>query len=60
MKQKNVGVEYMVKMIRKIPISQDPDKKDYVIQQLKGILSILMTQSSSLIKDKLKKADLFY
>jgi|TARA_R110002153_G_scaffold47823_3_gene135059 hypothetical protein len=41
----------MVKMIKTFPISDDPAKKDQVIDQLKNTLAILMTQSQNLIKE---------
>ena len=41
----------MVKMIKTFPISEDPAKKDQVIDQLKNTLAILMTQSQNLIKE---------
>ena len=44
-------LEDMIKMIKTFPISDDPDKKDQVIDQLKNTLAILMTQSKNLIKE---------
>jgi hypothetical protein len=41
----------MIKMIKTFPISDDPEKKDQVIDQLKNTLAILMTQSQNLIKE---------
>jgi hypothetical protein len=41
----------MVSIIKNIHISDDPNKKNQVIEQLKNTLSILMTQSQNLIKE---------
>lgn len=44
-------LDEMVKMIKTFPVSDDPTKKDQVIDQLKNTLAILMTQSQNLIKE---------
>ena len=44
-------LESLVKVIKTLPISDDPAKKDQTIGQLKNTLAILMTQSKNLIKE---------
>lgn len=44
-------LESLVKVIKTLPISDDPEKKDHTIGQLKNTLAILMTQSKNLIKE---------
>ena len=44
-------LENLIKMFKHLPISEDPTKKDHVIEQLKATITILMTQAQSLIKE---------
>jgi len=44
-------LENLIKMFKHLPISDDPTKKDNVIDQLKATITILMTQAQSLIKE---------
>lgn len=44
-------LENLIKMFKHLPISEDPAKKDHVIEQLKATITILMTQAQSLIKE---------
>ena len=44
-------LENLIKMFKHLPISDDPTKKDHVIDQLKATITILMTQAQSLIKE---------
>ena len=44
-------LESLVKVIKTLPISDDPAKKDHTIGQLKNTLAIIMTQSKNLIKE---------
>jgi hypothetical protein len=44
-------LENLIKMFKHLPISDDPAKKDNVIDQLKATITILMTQAQSLIKE---------
>ena len=44
-------LENLIKMFKHLPISDDPSKKDHVIDQLKATITILMTQAQSLIKE---------
>ncbi len=44
-------LESLVKVIKSLPISDDPEKKDQTIGQLKNTLAIVMTQSKNLIKE---------
>lgn len=44
-------LENLIKMFKHLPISEDPSKKDHVIDQLKATITILMTQAQSLIKE---------
>ena len=44
-------LEQLIIMIKKIPISDDIDKRGHVIEQLKGTLTILFSQSKELIKE---------
>lgn len=44
-------LESLVKVIQNLPISNDPEKKDHTIAQLRNTLAILMTQSKNLIKE---------
>jgi len=44
-------LENLVKLFKNLPISDDPDKKDRTIDQLKQTVSILLDQSQKLIKE---------
>lgn len=44
-------LENLINMFKHLPISDDPSKKDHVIEQLKATITILMTQAQSLIKE---------
>jgi hypothetical protein len=44
-------LENLIKMFKHLPVSDDPSKKDHVIDQLKATITILMTQAQSLIKE---------
>lgn len=44
-------LENLIGMFKTLPISSDPARKDYTIEQLKATVTILMTQSQSLIKE---------
>ena len=44
-------LENLIKMFKHLPISDDPTKKDNVIDQLKATITILMTQAQSLNKE---------
>jgi hypothetical protein len=44
-------LENLIKMFKHLPVSDDPTKKDHVIEQLKATITILMTQAQSLIKE---------
>lgn len=44
-------LENLVKLFKNLPISDDPDKKDRTITQLKQTITILLDQSQKLIKE---------
>jgi hypothetical protein len=44
-------LENLINMFKTLPISDDPNKKDHTIEQLKKTVAILMTQSRNLIKE---------
>ena len=44
-------LENLINMFKTLPISDDPNKKDHTIEQLKKTVTILMTQSRNLIKE---------
>jgi len=44
-------LENLVQLFKNMPISEDPDKKDRTIEQLKQTITILMEQSKKLIKE---------
>jgi hypothetical protein len=44
-------LENLIGMFKTLPISSDPARKDYTIEQLKATVTILMTQSQCLIKE---------
>lgn len=44
-------LENLIGMFKTLPISSDPARKDYTIEQLKATVAILMTQSQALIKE---------
>lgn len=44
-------LDNLIKMFKNLPISDDPNRKDHTIEQLKTTITILMTQSQSLIKE---------
>ena len=44
-------LENLVNLFKNLPVSDDPDKKDRTIEQLKQTITILMEQSKKLIKE---------
>ncbi len=44
-------LDSLIEVFKKLPVSDDPAKKDHTIDQLKATITILMTQSQNLIKE---------